>query len=80
VPRQYDLIFTDLSLADMDGATFLREIRALDPQITAVIVTGWGRLEENQHLALGAAAVVSKPFSVTQILQLVDELATRDRV
>jgi signal transduction histidine kinase len=80
VPRQYDLIFTDLSLADMDGATFLREIRTLDPQITAVIVTGWGRLEENQHLSLGAAAVVSKPFSVSQILQLVDELASRDGV
>ncbi|MDQ2998073.1 MAG: response regulator, partial [Chloroflexota bacterium] len=79
-PRQYDLIFTDLSLAGMDGATLLSHVRALDPQIAAVIITGWGKLEEGQHQALGAAAVLTKPFNVAQVLQIVSEISRRDAV
>jgi CheY-like chemotaxis protein len=77
VPLQYDLIFTDLSLTGMDGATLLRHVRARDPQIAAVIVTGWGKLEEGQHQALGAAAVLTKPFNVVQVLQIVGEISRR---
>jgi len=76
-PLQYDLIFTDLSLSGMDGATLLRHVRARDPQIVAVIVTGWGKLEAGQHQALGAAAVLTKPFNVSEVLQIVDEISHR---
>jgi CheY-like chemotaxis protein len=75
VPLQYDLLFTDLSLGGMDSATFLSHVRALDPLIAAVIVTGWGRLDEGQHTSLGAAAVLAKPFSVTQVLQIVGDIS-----
>jgi signal transduction histidine kinase len=77
-PRQYDLIFTDLSLAGMDGATLLSHVRTHDPQIAAVIITGWGKLEEGQHQALGAAAVLTKPFNVAQVLQIVGEVSRRE--
>ena len=79
-PLQYDLIFADLSLGGMDGATLLGQVRALDPQIAAVIVTGWGKLEEGQHRSLGAAAVLSKPFNVAQVLQIVGQITRRDAV
>jgi signal transduction histidine kinase len=77
-PLQYDLIFTDLSLAGMDGATLLREVRERDPQIAAVIVSGWGNIEEGQHQALGASAVLTKPFNVAQVLKIVGEINRRD--
>ena len=32
-PRQYDLLFTDLSMPGMDGAALLSHVRARDPQI-----------------------------------------------
>jgi signal transduction histidine kinase len=79
-PLQYDLLFTDLSLAGMDGATLLQQVRARDPRIAAVIVTGWGKLEAGQHQMLGAAAVLTKPFNVSQVLQIVGEISQRDRV
>ena len=79
-PLQYDLIFTDLSLAGMDGVTLLGQVRALDPQIAAVIVTGWGKLKEGQHQSLGAAAVLTKPFNVAQVLQIVGQISRRDAV
>jgi two-component system cell cycle sensor histidine kinase/response regulator CckA len=76
-PLQYDLLFTDLTLSGIDGVTLLGQVRALDPQITAVIITGWGKLEEGQHQALGAAAVLTKPFNITQVLQIVSEISHR---
>jgi signal transduction histidine kinase len=79
-PLQYDLIFTDLSLSGLDGVTLLGQVRALDPQIAAVIITGWGKLEEGQHQSLGAAAVLTKPFNVAQVLQIVGEISRRDAV
>jgi signal transduction histidine kinase len=80
VPHQYDLLFTDLSLSGMDGVTLLSHVRALDPQITAVIVTGWGKIEEGQHQSLGAAAVLTKPFNVAQVLQIAGKISRRDAV
>jgi signal transduction histidine kinase len=79
-PLQYDLIFTDLSLTGMDGATLLSQVRARDPQIAAVIITGWGKLEAGQHQSLGAAAVLTKPFNIAQVLQIVGEISRRDAV
>jgi CheY-like chemotaxis protein len=79
-PYEYDLIFTDLSLAGMDGPTLLRQVHSLDPHIAAVIITGWGNLAEGQHEALGAAAVLTKPFNVNQILQIVGQVSRRDAV
>jgi len=79
-PLQYDLIFTDLSLSGMDGVTLLGQVRALDPRIAAVIITGWGKLEEGQHQSLGAAAVLTKPFNVAQVLQIVGEISRHDAV
>ena len=68
------------TLTGMDGATLLSHIRARDPQITAVIVTGWGKLEAGQHQELGAAAVLTKPFNVAQVIQIVSEISRRDAV
>jgi signal transduction histidine kinase len=79
-PLQYDLIFTDLGLSGMDGATLLGHIRARDPQIAAVIVTGWGKFDEGRHQSLGAQAVLTKPFNVSQVLHVVGEISRRDAV
>ncbi|MBK9715790.1 MAG: response regulator [Kouleothrix sp.] len=79
-PRSYDLIFTDLSLSSIDGPTLVREIRARDPQIAVVVVTGWGLPDEAQRAALGAAAVIVKPFNIAEIDRVIGELARRNAV
>jgi signal transduction histidine kinase len=73
-PLKYDLIFTDLNLSGMDGLTLLGHVRALDPHIAAVIITGWGKLEAERDQSLGAVVLV-KPFSVAQVLQIVGEIS-----
>jgi signal transduction histidine kinase len=77
---RYDLLFTDLSMPGMGGAALLSQILALDPQIAAVVITGWGQIDDVQTSVPGALAVVAKPFSAAQILDLVGGTPRRDAV
>jgi signal transduction histidine kinase len=79
-PRQFDLLFTDLSLPGIDGATLVGELRARDPRLAVVIVTGWGQADELQPSELGADALITKPFNIAEIHRVVGEIAQRDQV
>jgi signal transduction histidine kinase len=73
-PGQYDLLFTDLGMPGMGGAALLSYLRARDPRLIAVVVTGWGQHEYGRETLPGAAAVITKPFTSAQIAELVGEL------
>jgi signal transduction histidine kinase len=74
IPGQYDLLFTDLGMPGMGGAALLAQLRARDPRLIAVVITGWSQHEYSGETIPGAAAVLTKPFSSSQITELVGEL------
>jgi signal transduction histidine kinase/CheY-like chemotaxis protein len=74
IPGHYDLLFTNLSMPGMSGATLLRHLRARDPRLIAVVVTGWSQQGDPADMLPGAAAVIVKPFSATQLTELVGDL------
>lgn len=73
-PGRFDLLFTDLGMPGMGGAALLKELRARDPNLIAVVITGWGQDDDTTSGLLGAARVLAKPFSAAQISGLVGEL------
>jgi len=73
-PGQFDLLFTDLGMPGMGGAALLAQLRARDPRLIAVVITGWSEHEYSGEMLPGAAAVVTKPFTSAQIAELVSEL------
>jgi CheY-like chemotaxis protein len=74
IPGQYDLLFTDLGMPGMGGAALLSRLRARDPRLIAVVITGWSQHEYSSETLHGAAAVITKPFTSAQITELVGEL------
>ena len=76
-----DLIVMDVSMPGMDGPTALRKLREnLETRETPVIfITARALPEEiEQHLAAGAAGVVTKPFDPLELpSRLVDILAAQ---
>jgi len=75
--RKYDIIFIDLKLPTIDGLQTYLAIRALDPKVTVVMMTGYR--EEMSALietALRSSASVClyKPFEPEQVLSLVEEI------
>ncbi len=67
-----DLVTLDLKMPGLSGISVLEKIKQHDPDIEAIIITGYGSLDTAiEGLRLGAFDYISKPFDVNHILALV---------
>ncbi|MCG3196830.1 MAG: response regulator [Candidatus Omnitrophica bacterium] len=76
----FDLVITDLRMPEMDGARLLDIARHEFPEIPIVVITGFARLETAiESLRLGAANFITKPFRLSEILDVIDKSIKRKR-
>jgi PAS domain S-box-containing protein len=47
-PGRFDTVLTNLGMAGMNGWEFSERIRAIDPHVAILFITGWGLREEDQ--------------------------------
>jgi CheY-like chemotaxis protein len=73
--RRPDVVLLDVRMPGLDGLQVLKRIRALDPTIPVIMVTGASFTETSQALKSGAFAYIAKPFELRYIDHLV-KLAT----
>ena len=74
---QPDLAVLDYNLPDMDGSELYQHIRKLEggANIPIVFVTGTAKDEDLESIrAVGANALLSKPFSPRRLQNLIKEL------
>ena len=70
----FDVLITDLRLPGVDGRQVLDEALARYPEITAIVITGFGSVREAVEVTrLGAEGFITKPF---QFDELMHELST----
>ena len=70
----FDVVLTDLGMPAMSGWEVASTIKKMDPDVIVVIISGWGsELDDRELEKNGVDMVVSKPFRVGQILNLVQE-------
>jgi len=77
-PGAFQLVVTDLGMPGMTGWELARRMRALDPAVTIVFVTGWG--DDVDRCAAGEAGadlVLAKPFSVEDVARAIRLAADR---
>jgi len=73
--QDYDLLITDLGMPDITGAEVARRARELHPDLPIVMATGWGDTISPEQLAeMGAAGLLTKPFSYEQLGNLLSTL------
>ncbi|MCI0477252.1 MAG: response regulator [Anaerolineales bacterium] len=78
--HQYDIIFIDLKLPTIDGAQTFLAIRARDPKVAVVMMTGYREeMTERIETALRAGAIVClyKPLAVEQVLAVVNAIKSQ---
>lgn len=74
--KNYDLIFMDFWLGDMDGVTAMRQIRDRLPGARVVFMTGDPSINEIQGIVQkeGADGFITKPFDLQDILAAVSRI------
>jgi CheY-like chemotaxis protein len=73
-PGAFDLVFTDLGMPGMSGWEVAKAIRAQDPNVSIVVITGWGiHMNADDLQATGVNRIIQKPFTVEAIIRLVSE-------
>lgn len=67
------LIFSDMRMPGMDGLEFLRQVKAVRPEILVIVMTAYGSVETAiQAMKEGATDFLMKPFSMTKVEEILD--------
>jgi putative nucleotidyltransferase with HDIG domain len=78
---EMDVITLDLKMPGMSGIDTLKEIRNIDPDVMIIIITGYGTLKSAiEAIRYGVFDYIPKPFSVPEILSIVDKSVQRRKL
>jgi len=70
----YDIVFTDLGMPEMSGWEVAQQVKSINPNVMVILITGWGvELEEDELKEKNVDSVISKPFQIGQILEVVSK-------
>jgi DNA-binding NtrC family response regulator len=65
----FDLVLLDLALPDRNGIELLPEIRALDPEVSVIMITAYGTVEYAvRAMQAGASNFLQKPWDNEKLL------------
>ena len=79
--REFALAIVDLILPDGDGLHLLRLLKAKDPSIEVIIMTGHGSISKAvEATKQGAFYFVAKPFDHDEFLLVVDRVLRQSRL
>lgn len=68
-----DLLLTDLRLPDMAGTQLIAQAKQFDPDLGAILMTGYGSIKTAvEAMKLGALDYVLKPFKLADIMPVIE--------
>lgn len=71
-----DVIITDLKMPELDGLEFLKRIKEINPDIYVLLMTAHGSIQTAvEAMKLGAFDYLAKPFSVDELLLIMNRIA-----
>ena len=77
----FDILVTDLRLPGADGRQVLDEAFARYPEITAIVITGFGGVREAVEVTrLGAEGFITKPFQFEELLHELQAASEKRRL
>ncbi len=76
-----DLIILDIRMPGKNGIVGLQEIRTIDPNVSVIMLTGFGALETAQEaIRHGANDYLKKPFDIEEIQETIRHNIERSQV
>jgi PAS domain S-box-containing protein len=79
--QDFDLVFTDLAMPEMDGWETARAIRKRRPELPVVLVTGYGATAQPPSGELDlVAGIIGKPFDFDQVTEAIARVCGKSLV
>jgi CheY-like chemotaxis protein len=81
--NDYDFVFTDLKMPEMDGLDVTKAVKHFRPDIDVIIITGYATIESAvDAMKYGAMDYVQKPFTEDELVDFVNKTLIRrqDRI
>lgn len=79
--QQFDLIVTDIRMGEVDGLQALEKARQVQPEVGALVVSGYASEEETlRAVRLNVGGYLKKPFKMRDFLEQVQVILERRRV
>jgi CheY-like chemotaxis protein len=81
--NDYDFVFTDLKMPEMDGLDVLKAVKHLRPDIDVIMITGYATIESAvEAMKHGGMDYVQKPFTEDELVDFVNKCLIRrqDRI
>jgi len=76
--NDYDFVFTDFKMPEMDGVEVTKAVKHLRPDVDVVLITGYASIESAvETMKFGAMDYVEKPFTADELTALVNKLLIR---
>jgi signal transduction histidine kinase len=73
-PDTFDVVISDLGMPDMNGWDLLSQIKARDPRVPTILITGWGRQRNADEAgANGVDFIIEKPFDQNDLREVLAE-------
>jgi signal transduction histidine kinase len=67
-----DLVLVDLKMPGMDGLAYLESVKAFDPEVAAIVITGYATIEVAvEAMKVGAFDFLAKPFKPSELRKVV---------
>ena len=76
--RNYDFVFTDLKMPDMDGLEVTKAVKHFRPDVDVIMITGYATIESAvESMKYGALDYVQKPFTEDELVEFVNKSLIR---
>ncbi len=81
--NDYDFVFTDLKMPEMDGLEVTKAVKHLRPDIDVIVITGYASIDTAvETMKFGAMDYVQKPFTEDELIAFFNKslIKRRDRI
>ena len=79
--KEFGLILLDLKMPGINGMEVLRQVTEIRPDIRIIIITAHGTIESAvEAMKLGAVDFIQKPFTPSEIRELVSQVIDREKL
>lgn len=81
--NEYDFVFTDLKMPEMDGLEVTKAVKHLRPDIDVIVITGYASIDTAvETMKYGAMDYVQKPFTEDELIAFFNKslIRRKDRI